>query len=259
MHQRIGLILLIILAGCQSSTKKTKTQTDAEANYEIGLNHFKIGCTYINDNNYIEAIRYLNKAIEIEDHNYRYHHWLGLAYMLNGQFNEAVTSFKTAVELNPESSDSLNNLAIMAIDRGNYDEAYEYLKKVIKDKDYGQPQLAYFNLGVCLMNKNQAEQAIAAFEQAARFDAKFHRAFLYIAEIYSGQDNYKKALEYFLKAEAGFTNEVEVLFKIGYAYFRTRDYDNAKKYLTQVSILFPPQEIDRPTQEMLSIISEQYR
>lgn len=248
---------LIAVVACQSQKKPAK-KTAEELSYEAALNNFKIGCTYINDRNYIEAIRYLEMAVKTEDHNFRYHHWLGLALMLNGQHDEAIAEFTTAIEINPESTDSYNNLAIIAIDRGQHDVALEHLKRVVKDSDYGQPQLAYFNLGLCYLNDNQPEQAIAAFDQSTRIDPEFYRAYLYIADIYAAQDNYKDSLEYLLKAEAGFRDKVEVLFKIGHAYFRIRDFANAKKYLTQVSILFPPADIDRPTQEMLEII-EQHR
>ncbi|MCB1043481.1 MAG: tetratricopeptide repeat protein [Acidobacteria bacterium] len=258
---RLWIVVVMILAmlGCQSQNKKSKTQTDAEASYEIALNNFKVGCAYINDHNYIEAIDYIKRAIEIDDHNFRYHHWLGLAYMLNGQASEALTEFQNALTINPESTDSLNNMAIIEIEQGNYDQAYQYLKKVIQDSSYGQPQLAYFNLGLCLLNQEKYDQAVAAFEQAVRVEPQFFRAYLQIAEIHAVNGEFNKALEYYLKAEPGFNNDAQVLFKIGHAYFKNRDFEHAKKYLTQVSILFPPPELDRPTQEMLSIIEREYR
>lgn len=256
MRIAIVLVLLTLLVGCQSEKKPVNTDAMTEMDYKEALDNFKIGCNYLNRNDSAQAIHYLELACQGDDKNYRYHHWLGFAYMINGQMEQAESQFKRALDINDEHSDTYNDLATLYMETGRYDQALEALRKVLSDKTYQQPQLAYFNLGLCYRALDQPDQAVAAFQQAVAQDPEFFRAFLQIGQIYKEKQDYEKALNFFLKAEEGFANDAAVLFEIGHAYFQLSRFLKANKYLAQVSILFPPPDIDKPTQEMLRIIGQ---
>ena len=121
-----------------------------------------------------------------------------------------------------------------------YDEAVEVLKKALADKAYRQPQFPYFNLGICMRKQGRNQEAIAAFNRVIQLDPEFYRAYVALAETYKEAGDYEKALYFYQKAEPGFNNSVDILFEIGRAMFQLRQYDKAKSYLAQVSILFSP-------------------
>ncbi len=252
-------LLFVLLAGCTPARKPTTQEMEKEYDYRNALQNYKIGINHISNDEIIEAIQRLESAVKLDESNFRYHHGLALAYSLNGQMEEALAHLNTVLEINPNHAESYNLLGSIYTDLGRYDEAMVALKKVIMDKSYAQPQFAYFNFGLCKRKQGRKEEAIAAFNRVTQIDPQFYRAFVALAELYKEVGDYPKALLHFQKAEPGFTDSPEILFEIGHALFKLRRFDEAKSYLAQVSILFPPPNIDKPTQDMLRYIEKYQR
>ncbi len=258
----LGLVLLgCLLAGaCGPEKKKARTEAEQEEyDYRGAIQQYKIGINYLNNQQPLQAIEHLNNAIEQDGNNFRYQHALGLAFSMNGQLDEALVALNKALAINPGDSETYNLLGSIYTDLRRYDEAVECFKKVIQDRSYAEPQFAYFNLGLCMQAQKKYTEAIAAFSQTIRVDPEFHRAYLALANLHKQEGDWKKALFYYQKAEPAYPNKVDVLFEIGRAMFKLRQFDKAKSYLAQVSILFPPPNIDGPTQDMLRYIEKYER
>ena len=247
--------LLLLHCGEKKPTAAEQAAAEQEYNYREALRYHKVGINAINNENVVEALENLKKAVEIDPGNFRYQHWLGFAYSMNGQLDAAEPHLLEALRINPAHTETHNLLGTVYIELGRYDEAIEHLRAVIQDKNYEEPQFPYFNLGKCLRKQNRNDQAIAAFELAAQFDPEFYRSYIALGEIYREREDYRKMLYYYLKAEPAYANDAGVLFSIGLAHFKLRHFERAKRYLAQVSILFPPPAIDRPTQQMLDYIN----
>jgi len=254
----VVLLLGVSLAACNEKkpTQAELKKIEDEFDYRSALQNYKIGINYLQNDEVLEAINHLKAAVELDGNNFRYRHGLGLAYSLNGQLEQAIVELKQALAINEESSESYNLLGSIYIDLERYDEAAAALKKVIMDKSYGQPQFPYFNLGLCLERQGRTDEAIAAFKVATQLDPNFHRAYRMLAEIYRDREDYRRMLYYLQRAEQGFPNDTDVLFQIGLALYKLKQYDRARDYLAQVSILFPPPAIDKPTQDMLKHIAK---
>ena len=253
------ILAVALCISCQSNKKKTAQETQQQYDYRAALQNYQIGINYLNNGDVHNAILHLQTAVNGDGNNFRYRHGLGLAYSMNGQMEEAISELKAAIGINPTASESHNLLGSVYTELGRYDEAVASLKKVITDSSYPQPQFPYFNLGLCMKAQNRLDEAIAAFTRATQLDPKFYRGYIALADIYKEQGDFNKALLYFQQAEPGFSNDVNVLFQIGYSFFKLNQYEKAKAYLAQVSILFPPPEIDKPTQEMLRYIEKVQR
>ncbi len=252
------LALALFAVGCGPEKKKTEAELKQEYDYRDALQNYKIGVNYLNNDDVHKALEHLQTAVKLDADNFRYFHSLGLAYSLNGQLEEAIEALEKSVAINPEFSESYNLLGSIYTDLGKYEKAMSALKKVILDKSYGQPQFAYFNLGVCLQRQDRGDEAIAAFTRSTSLDPEFYRAYVALAEIYKNRGDYRKALFNYQSAEPGYSNSADILFEIGRALFKLRQFSEAKSYLAQVTILFPPPTIDEPTQAMLRYI-EQYQ
>jgi Tfp pilus assembly protein PilF len=248
----LNLCLLALALSCAKPDKKIKLEDFPD--YREALNQYNIGLNLINNGKTVEALPFLKKAVTMESDNFRYNHWYGFALMLVGDLQQAEQFLLTATRINPEHTDSFNNLATIYIEQGRFDEAQIHLERVIGDQAYTVPQLAYYNLGLCYLAQSKKAEALRAFEAATKHDKNFYRAHYAMGKIYAEEGRHEEALRYFLMAEKGYTDDAEVLYAIGKAYFQTQKYAEAQKYLAQVSILFPPPEIDEPTQKMLEII-----
>ena len=251
-----GSLLLVLLLGCGAGKKPTLEETIPDYDYRAALQNYKIGINYLNNQEVHKAIVHLREAANGDPNNFRYYQTLGLAFSMNGQLDLAEEALAKALAINPKDSESRNLMGSILVEQGRYDDAVAELREVIKDSTYNQPQFPFFNLGICYRKQGRRSEAIAAFSRAVQLDPKFYRAYVALGEIYKEQKDFEKALEYYLKAEPGFNNEIAILFEIGMALFRLKRYDEAKSYLAQVSILFPQPSIDKPTQEMLRYIEK---
>jgi len=253
------LCLALAVVGCGEKKQATAAEEQAAYDYRTALQNYQIGVNYLNNDDPLKAMEHLQKAVALDSDNFRYFHSLALAYSLNGQLEEALEAGEKSVAINPDFSECHNLMGSIYIDLGRYEEALSSLKKVILDQSYPQPQFAYFNLGIALRRQGREDEAIAAFTQATRLDPEFHRAYVALAEIYRERGEFRLALNHYQKAESGYNNNVDLLFQIGQAHFKLRQFDEAKSYLAQVSILFPPPNIDEPTQAMLRYIEAYQR
>lgn len=260
MRFRIALcFVLLFMAACgpdKKNPKMTEEEIQQEYDFRAALQSYKIGINHINNQEVGQGIQHLETAVRLDDGNFRYRHGLGLAYSLSGQFDEALEQLKIAVRINPQDTESYNLMGSIYTEQANYAEAEAAFRKVLQDKSYGQPQFAYFNLGLNYRKQERISEAIAAFERVVQLDPEFYRAHVALGDIYREREAWEKAYLHYKSAENGYMNDAKVLYQIGHTLFRLRRFDEAKTYLAQVSILFPPPEIDQPTQNMLRYIEK---
>ena len=258
MRFLLAICVVGLFVGCGPEKKPAKTE-EPGFDYRSALHKYKVGINYLNRQEVILGIGELEAAVELDPNNYRYRHGLGLGYSMNGQLEEAEAQLKEAIRINGSDSESYNLLGSIYIESERYAEAIEALKIVIRDKSYPQPQFPFFNLGLCMQEQGRDEEAIAAYTRVIQLDDDFFRAFVALGELYKKKGDYEKTLFYYKRAETGFANRAEVLYEIGHALFRLHRFEEAKSYLAQVSILFPPPNIDKPTQDMLRYIENYQR
>ncbi|WP_300754157.1 tetratricopeptide repeat protein [uncultured Brachyspira sp.] len=90
------------------------------------------GKSYINDENYEEAIICFKKLIELEPHNTYNWGWLGASYIHNWNCKEAIECLDKAVELNQNIADHWNWLGRCYYTINEYERAIRCLKKAVK-------------------------------------------------------------------------------------------------------------------------------
>jgi len=94
--------------------------------------------------NYLFSQGNIIEALTLEPYNYLYHFAAGTTLLQSKQSNLAVKHLGRAIRLNPNYTDSLNNLAVALIMEKRYDEARKVLAD-LKRKDardeYGRQNL----------------------------------------------------------------------------------------------------------------------
>jgi type IV pilus biogenesis/stability protein PilW len=250
------MLLVLLAIGCGGPKQPTQAELSEEYDYRTALQNYRLGINSLNNDDVVGAIRQLETAVRLDPNNFRYHHGLGLALSLNGQLEDAIQELKKAVTINPTDTESYNLMGSIYTDMKRYDDAIDSLRHVIRDNAYPQPEFPFYNLAVCYQRQGRLTEAVAAYKRATELNDQFYRAFFALGRLYKDQKDYGNALYHFKKAEPGLGSEVELLYEIGRANFMLKNFDEAKSYLAQVSILFPPPAIDEPTQEMLRYIEE---
>jgi TolB-like protein/Tfp pilus assembly protein PilF len=105
------------------------------------------------------------KALSLDDNNPDAHSLLGLVYVLDGQFEKAISEGERAISLGPSSAVVALRTAIINMFFGRPQEAIMLVKKAIRLNPI--PSASYFNiLGGSYRDSKQFEEAIATLKEA---------------------------------------------------------------------------------------------
>lgn len=157
------------------------------------------GKSYINDENYEEAIKCFNNAIELDPNDWVSWHWLGRSYGGNGNNEMAMKCLKKAVELNPDDADNWYWLGYFYFFNIKDDEeGIKCLKKAVElnpdDADNWEC------LGICHKINENYEDAIMCFKKAVELNPNDVDNLERLGHYYYDKGNYEEAIIYFKKA-----------------------------------------------------------
>ncbi len=148
-----------------------------------------------------DAIRYIEKAVEIGGGNPLYMNNLGQILRSDGQFDYACKIYERALEFEPENADILNNLGNTYSDLKNSAKAIVCFNRVIAVNPTSA--LAHFNLG----------------------------------NVYYETNNFAAAIDCFEKVKILMPGHVEAINNLGLCYLDTGCLDNAEREFVQVLAL----------------------
>jgi tetratricopeptide (TPR) repeat protein len=94
------------------------------------------------------------------------HTYLGWAYSLHANYEDAIEECKTAIELDPDFGNPYNDIGSYLISLGKLDEAILWLEKAIEAQDYDPRHFPYFNLGRIYERKGDWFTAMNYYEDA---------------------------------------------------------------------------------------------
>ena len=113
-----------------------------------------------------QAEQSYRRVLEIDPHNARSLHHLGLIAHQAGQVRAAADLIRRAVKADPRDAACWNNLGNMCRELGEYREAIEaYRTAVERQPDYAN---AHYNLGLAVQKLGDARAAIQAFREVIR-------------------------------------------------------------------------------------------
>ena len=125
--------------------------------------HLEIGRQFLLDGNYNEAISELSLAVSLDPKLSEAHNLLGVAYDKKGFGERAKDSFERAVKIE-EDADTLNNLGFSFYQNGNYRAAVDRLKRAAKLAPTDERILNNLGLAYCRLGK--IDEAYKAFARA---------------------------------------------------------------------------------------------
>ncbi|MEA1955525.1 MAG: tetratricopeptide repeat protein [Campylobacterota bacterium] len=146
---------------------------------------------------YEEAIKFTEKAIQIFPNNSDLYNNMGIAYRKLGKYNEAIKAYEKAIEI--KANDNIYyNMGIVYGELEEYDKAIEAFEKAI---EINPKDDVYQNMGITyLKQKNKEKKAIQAFEEAIKLNSKEADSYLALGDIYGGLGEYANSLKYFEQA-----------------------------------------------------------
>jgi len=134
-----------------------------DATLSSAKEHLEAGREFLLQGNYNEAISELSTATSLDPKLTEAHNLLGVAYDKKGFNDRARESFERAVKME-EDADTLNNLGFSLYQNGNYRAAVDRLKRAAKLAP--QDERILNNLGLAYCRLGKIDEAYKAFSRA---------------------------------------------------------------------------------------------
>ena len=214
----------------------------------------KIGDTYIDALDYNGALNYYTKALAVKSSPYIYNN-LGLAYENLKKLNEAKKYYREALQLDPEYSISIRNLALLYSKSGEYDSAFYFLRRrlVSNPNDVSNVALMLSNFAKLKLN-DSVSLYVKKLETIKTDNASDLRD---IADAFLDIPEYNKTINFYLKAIA-VKPSVIAYNNLGLAYENLQKTDEAIKYYLAALQLNPDYAISLRNVALLYSKSGQY-
>lgn len=175
---------------------------------------------------------------------------LGLYYLQNGSFADAIAEFDLIVTAWPDDYKSRYLLALAYEESGLPEKALEHLEVIKKDSEYFTN--AQIHIFYILIDMGKNEEAVKSIEKA--IDMKKDEATLYLAlsSLYSDQEDYSKSAAVLQNALKYNEKNIEILFRLGIALDKSGDRPGCIEQMKKVL------EIDPNNADTLNYIGYSY-
>lgn len=143
------------------------------------------------------------------------------------KFPEAIQSYKRAIALNPNSSESYFNLGIAYGESGRNQEGIDALKNVIRLNPKAEPKVLS-SIAVLYAESNKFPEAESAFQRAILLNPKDGELHAKLGLLYYNAKKLNEAIESFEKALELSPFMYPTLYNLGLVYQNVGKVDQAK-------------------------------
>jgi len=188
-----GLVCLVALGCTQREIIGSNLKEDPKKRIEIGV---QAANEYLKAGDTDNALRHVEKALELDPKNAGALQTMALIYTREGQVERAEEYYRKAVRYNPTLASTRNNYATLLYSQDRYKEAADQLEVAVKDLSYDNRGQALQNLAMCYLKLGRKTDAEATFQSAVRVDPALPRPLLELAMLLHDQEQYKLASRY---------------------------------------------------------------
>ena len=175
------------------------------------------------------------KCKQTPDNVVTFHH-LGLVYMKAGRIEDAIKSLERCIEIDDQANQPMINLGAIYFGQGDLDKAQELNEMAVRVQPDTSAQ-AHANLGLIYQQRNELDKAVECYEKAIRNDPDLGTAWMNLTSVLTmkGEDERavtaaRKGVE--LEPESGLAYN-----NLAVALFFSEQFDEAMKALDKAKEL----------------------
>ncbi len=200
--QSLSVLMLALLAGCQSQGKSPVPQHYTESQrVKAAAANLQLGLGYLQQGNLALAKSKIERANQEDPHSADIHAALGLLDERLGKDKEADQEYRTALSLAPGDPAMLNNYAVYLCSHGRTAEGVRNFEQAATNPLYRSPWAAYTNAGVCLRQAHREADAAQLFVRALQSNPSYAEAIFQASDLDLAQQKYAAArlrIDFFL-------------------------------------------------------------
>ncbi|WIH83374.1 tetratricopeptide repeat protein [Brachyspira pilosicoli] len=176
-------------------------------------------------NNYNEAIKYINEAINISSNNIEYYLSRAEVYIKRNMYNNAIDDCIKCLEIDSNYYKAYHHIAYSYAHISDYYKAIKYFKKTIEIND--KYSSAYINLGNVYSIIKEYDKALECFNKALYIDESNYKIYNNIGNIYYYKEDYNSAIYNYKKSLDMNNNMANTYCNLGNAYFNIGEINEA--------------------------------
>jgi type IV pilus biogenesis/stability protein PilW len=246
----VAIVVVLLSIACAPPSKpKPNPQTELANKVRMAQGYFRAGRTTL-------ALQAIEEAMELDPDNAGLHNFYGQILFVSGRNSEAESAYDKALNLDPYLTDAHNNLGALYAETGRPNEAETEYMEALKDSSYPTPQKVYLNLGSLYSSQGRDDEALPMLRRAVEIDPHYYRAHFELAGVLDRQGNLEEAARVYEVAKPEYRNSGEYHYRLGFVYFRLRNYPRATEELEAVLDIAPGSESAVRADELLKIMGE---
>jgi type IV pilus assembly protein PilF len=173
-------VVVLALGGCASQAEREAEAARVAKQIEA---HTNLGAAYLARNKLDVAQKELERALEIDPDSSQANNIMALLQIRLKNDEKAEKHFRHAISEKPDNSDARNNYGVFLCERGRLGEADEQFRTAIKSPLYQSPEQANMNAGICQLKKPDTKAAAAYFRAALKASPQYPPALLHMARL----------------------------------------------------------------------------
>jgi protein O-GlcNAc transferase len=156
------------------------------------------GVALANQGRLDEAIVSFRRAVQDKPDWAQAHLNLGIALQEHGRLDEAMASYRRALELEPDFVEAYINLGNAFQDQGNLDDAVACFRRALELRpDFAE---VHYNLGNALKNQGKLDDAVACYRRTLELEPDYAEAQMTLGNAFKDQGNLDEALACYHRA-----------------------------------------------------------
>ncbi|MDP8242692.1 MAG: tetratricopeptide repeat protein [Candidatus Hinthialibacter antarcticus] len=127
-----------------------------------------LGLAYMEEDDFPNAVEYFEQAVKLAPDSAKDAANLGKSYYHAERFDDGIISLKRALELEPDNTVARYNLGLIYKTQGNFKDALPCFEEIAKNN--AEDAALFYNLGLSLVNLGRNQEAIPWFEKTLTLD-----------------------------------------------------------------------------------------
>lgn len=251
MRYKIPMILFITLSMifCASSEKRLAKKRDTDPQYQ-----YNVGLVYLQNGKYDEAIRYFQKSLSLRTNFDLALNAMGLAFFMKGEFQQAVTYFEKCIQVNPGFTEARNYLGSVYQELGMLNNAEQEYRKAIEDETYKSRELPYYNLARLYYAQGKDEEALELVEKSIAINNRMIMSLNLRGVILERLARINEAIASYSVALQIAPDDINLNYNLAVAYFKSDRRAEAKSLFEKILLQITDTEMKTKVEEYLKLL-----